>query len=166
MVVSLPIKKNEAKTEKEPANVSETVQIRESREPDYAAVMEKKLEELLSQMENIGKVKVMITLKTSAEQVVEKDAPVKKTRTTEEDSAGGNRIIESSEYGDTTVYHGTKGGEEPYIIKEIYPKIEGVVVAAQGADIGKNRAIITDMVKALFDIEVHKISVVKMKMDE
>ena len=42
-------------------------------EEDYASQAEEKLERILTQMEGAGKVKVMITLSSSSEKVVEKD---------------------------------------------------------------------------------------------
>ena len=49
-----------------------------------------------------------------------------------------------------------------FVKKVIYPKIEGVVVCAQGggnATVNKN---ITEAIQVLFGIDVHKIKVIKM----
>ena len=43
-------------------------------------------------MEGVGKVKVMITLKSSEEKVVEKDSQREENEITEEDSKGGSRF--------------------------------------------------------------------------
>lgn len=50
--------------------------------------------------------------------------------------------------------------EEDQPIKTILPKVEGVVVIAPGADDGAVKKTITEMVQALFDIDIHKIKVV------
>ena len=42
-------------------------------EEDYASMAEAKLEKILAQMEGAGKVKVMITLSSSSEKIVEKE---------------------------------------------------------------------------------------------
>lgn len=129
---------------------------------DFARGLEEQLEVILAQMSGVGKVKVMITLKSSEELVVEKDEPVNRSNTNESDSAGGNRIITQVESGETTVYSNAGGNSEPYVIKTISPTVEGVVVVAQGAGDGTVNQNITEMVQALFGVEAHKVKVVKM----
>ena len=46
--------------------------------------------------------------------------------------------------------------------KEMTPKIEGVVVIAQGGDDPVVMKNITEAVQALFDVDTHKIKVMKM----
>ena len=47
-------------------------------------------------------------------------------------------------------------------IKTIFPKIEGVVVLAQGVGTGTISKDILEAVQALFGVEAHKIKVLKM----
>ena len=63
----------------------------------------------------------------------------------------------------TTVIFNQNGGDSPYVIKEIYPKIEGVAITASGLQESDKSAEIINMIAALFDIPVHKISVIKNK---
>lgn len=129
---------------------------------DFVSSLEKQLEEVLAEMAGVGKVKVMITLKSSEERVVEKDEPVSRSNTSESDSAGGNRIITQLESGSATVYSNSGSDSEPYVIKTLSPRVEGVVVVAQGAGNGVVNQNITEMVQALFGVEAHKVKVVKM----
>ncbi len=46
--------------------------------------------------------------------------------------------------------------------KEMTPKVEGVLVVAEGGENAKTAKNISDAVLALFPVEVHKIKVVKM----
>ncbi len=46
--------------------------------------------------------------------------------------------------------------------REVMPKVEGVLVVAQGGGDPKVAKNISDAVLALFPVEVHKIKVVKM----
>lgn len=55
----------------------------------YTQEVENRLEALLSSMDGVGEVKVMVTLSSSVEQVVEKDVPYSMDTTKETDSAGG-----------------------------------------------------------------------------
>lgn len=57
----------------------------------YTAYLEDRLNRTLSQIEGAGEVKVMITLKSSAEKVLDKDTESDQETVTEEDSQGGTR---------------------------------------------------------------------------
>lgn len=129
---------------------------------DFATDLEEQLEGILAEMAGVGKVKVMITLKSSEELVVEKDEPVTRSNTSESDSAGGNRTITQMDSAETTVYRSTGSDSEPYVVKTLSPQVEGVVVVAQGAGSGTVNQSITEMVQALFGVEAHKVKVVKM----
>lgn len=129
----------------------------------YAAQMEETLEELLSTMEGAGLVKVMITLKTSGETVIEKDSSVERSGTTEVDSEGGSRNATEITDREETVYSQQGSGvSAPYVKQVIAPQIEGVVVSAQGGNDKNVIKNITEAIQALFGVEVHKIKVIKM----
>jgi len=130
---------------------------------EYAAQMEKRLEEILGRMEGVGRVQVMITLESSEELIVEKEAPYSRSATTESDFQGGSRTINQTEMQDNTVYRTQGNSSEPYVVKTLTPKVQGVVVVAQGAGTGNVNRTIVELVQALFDIEAHKVRVVKME---
>ena len=130
---------------------------------DYCTYLERKLKETLSDMSGVGRVQVMITLKASEELVVEKDTPVNRSNTNEQDSQGGSRIANQVESAETTVYKTQGSDSVPYVIKTLLPEVEGVVVVAQGAGSGTVNESITEIVQALFDVEAHKVKVVKME---
>lgn len=148
-------------TETETKNVSET-----EKNDDYTAQLEHKLEKVLSQMEGVGKVKVMITVSDYGTCVLEKDHKRNTTTTTETDSNGGNRAVTEEQREETTVY--TENGQEkiPYIQKEELPTIEGVVVVAEGGGNSRTISQISEMIQALFPVEAHKIKVVEMSSKE
>ena len=78
---------------------------------------------------------VMITLKSGNRKIVEKDE-----RSTRDDAAE-----------ETSVYRqNADGSSEPYVNTELSPGIEGVAVIAEGG-----------AVQALFDVEAHKIKIMK-----
>ena len=113
------------------------------------------MEDTLECVEGVGKVKVMITLKSSEEKVVEKDI-------TEEDRKGGSRVSEDRSLSHTSIYEQKSDGTQtPYVSKEMVPEIEGMVIAADGGDdpvVVKN---LTEAVQALFGVEAHKIKIMK-----
>ena len=129
----------------------------------YAEEMEKKLEQILTSMDQVGRVKVILTLKASGEKVVEKDIPISRSNTQEEDAQGGNRSINSVDSQESTVYETDSGKSTPYVIQTTSPRVEGAVVVCEGAGIGSVSKNITEAIEVLFGIEPHKIKVVKMK---
>lgn len=135
-------------------------------EEEYTAQLEERLRETLSKMEGVGQVKVMITLKSSQELVVQKEQPYSRSSTTESDTQGGSRTISQIEMEDQTVYRTSGSDSEPYVIKTLPPEIQGVVVVAEGAGNGTVNRTIVEMVQALFDVEAHKVRVVKMETVE
>ncbi len=130
---------------------------------EYAGQLERRLREMLSQMEGVGRVRVMITLKSSQELVVEKEQPYLRSSTNENDSQGGNRSVTQLETEENTVYRTNGGISEPYVIKTLPPQIEGVVVVAEGAGSGTVDRTIVELVQALFGVDAHKVKVVKME---
>lgn len=132
-------------------------------EEQYGAAMEARLTEVLSGMDGVGRVQVMITIKESRELVVEKEQPVSRSSTNENDSQGGSRVVNQVQSEENTVYR-TEGSEsEPYVIKTISPQVEGVLVVAEGAGTGTVNRTIVEIVQALFGVEAHKVKVVKMQ---
>ncbi len=131
---------------------------------DYAKELEQRLTKILSEMADVGRVEVMITLKSSRELVVEKETPVSRSATTETDAQGGSRTVNTSEMEENVIYSTDGSSSEPYVVKSLAPEIEGVLVVAEGAGSGTVNRTVTEIVQALFDVEAHKVKVVKMGM--
>lgn len=128
----------------------------------YAAYLEERLTDALSRIADVGQVKVMITLKSSRELILEKDQSVNRSTTNESDSQGGSRIVSQMDSEENTVYRTDGGLSEPYVVKTLSPRIEGVLVVAEGAGSGTINRTIAEIAQALFGIEAHKVMVVKM----
>lgn len=163
LVIAVPTGKSKKDTTGAAENTSDTaVGNGQATDDAYVSYMEKHLEEMLSQMSGVGRVTVMITLKSSTEKVVEKDIEKDSETVTEDDSQGGNRSTQSTTHGEATVYTGGTGeSQSPYISKEISPQVEGVVVLASGGDNAVVIKNITEAVQALFSIDTHKIKIMK-----
>ena len=127
----------------------------------YIKEMEAKAESLLSGVNGAGQVKVMITLRASSEQVVEKDMPVTRSQTSAQDSQGGSRMVSKFTTEDATVYRKGNGYEEPYVVKTLSPSVEGVVVVAEGAGNGEVSKNLSEAVQILFGVEAHRVKVLK-----
>lgn len=161
LVIALPTEKKGDGREKTETGLSLSEGKTETSQNEYLYHLERRLESALSQMSGAGDVTVMITLKSSAEKVVEKDLSVTNEAVSESDSQGGVRSTKNAEHGETTVY--SDGGQtgEPYVSKELSPQIEGVVVIAEGGADSVVKQNITEAVQALFGIDTHKIRVMK-----
>lgn len=107
MVIAIPVKKTETQKDQTaaPENKSTASGTQETEEEDntggYAGELEERLESLLASMEGVGNVKVMVTLDSSREQVVEKDIPSTMGTTKETDSTGGSRDVINSRQEET-----------------------------------------------------------------
>ncbi|MBO5474704.1 MAG: stage III sporulation protein AG [Lachnospiraceae bacterium] len=147
------------------AQITDSTEIMEgSAESAYVGYWEDKLENTLSYVEGAGDVKVLLTLKESEERIVEKDGPEESSDTMEQDAAGGSRTVSENRTEKTTIYMtDEEGNSVPYVVKTIPPAVEGVVVIAQGADQIMVRQNIIEAIQVLFDIDMNKITVVKMK---
>lgn len=127
---------------------------------------EDKLKKTLMKVEGIGDVEVMITLKSSKEQVVLKDSPYEQENLNETDEAGGSRISSSLKNDEKTVLiTNGSGGNVPYVTKEIEASVEGVVVIAEGGGNGKIALDILEAVAVLFNVPAHKIKVLPMSSE-
>lgn len=133
---------------------------------DYAAAMEQRLTEALADMAGVGKVRVMITLKSSRELVVEKEEQTEQSSVRETDSQGGSRISDQVSREEAVVRSTDGSNSDPYVVKSYVPEIEGVLVVAEGAGSGTINRTVTEVVQALFGVEAHKVKVVKMNSAE
>lgn len=118
--------------------------------------LEQRLAAVLAQAVGIGKVEVMITLKSDGRQIVEKD--VEQQDITDTETPAGS----SSRRETTVLQKNAKGDESPFVSEVEAPKIGGVLVLAQGMDAVMANEI-TEATMALFGIEAHKIKVMKME---
>lgn len=155
MVISIPVDKEKKTIEEIP---EEKVLVEEN----SVESLEMRLEKILSRVEGVGKVDVMITLKSSGEKIVEKDQESSGNSSEETDSQGGSRkTSDNTKKEETVFYSGESGSSEPYVVKEMEPEIEGVLVISEGGDNALVAKNISEAILALFHIDAHKIKVMK-----
>lgn len=129
----------------------------------YIEEMESKLCGILKKVSGIGEVEVMITLKNSKEQVPLKDRPYTQEGLNELDGEGGNRSNNKVQRDESTVLvTDDDGNEVPYILSEIEPEVEGVLVVAEGGDDVEIIMDIMETVEVLFNVPAHKVKVMKL----
>lgn len=164
LIVFLPNSDTKKNQKTENAQSEVVTEQKENSFSSYKEQMEEQLVETLKSIDGIDSVKAMITFKTSEEEVILRESKHTQETTVEEDSQGGIREIES-ESVDETVCYGEAEGENtgPYVTYTIAPKVEGVLVVVGGNKASLLRTQIVKAVQALFDVESHKVVVIKMK---
>ncbi len=132
----------------------------------YEHELEARLEHILGEMEGVTSVDVMITLSSTAEKVLEKSVQLEENKQEIEKGSGesaeksvNSQINKSSE----ALLTGSSSGGVPYVLKEISPSIQGVIVAAQGDITQTKISEISEAVQALFGIDAHKVKVIEKK---
>lgn len=160
MILAMPSGSRE-KTDEEQTQTRRTVQSEAAPGREYEEEMEKRVENLLSTVEGVGKVDVMITVSSSEEKILATDSNQSRSLTEEKDSAGGTRTSRTQELQENVVLTGSSGGEQPIVEMEKMPEIRGVVVSAQGGGDVRVRAEISAALEALFHVPQHKIRVLK-----
>ncbi len=127
---------------------------------DYVTGLEGRLTSILSEIQNAGKVSVMITLKTGTELIPAKDESVSDKTTNEKDMEGGTRTITEKSTSDQVVFKNNQGGtSEPLVLKEINPEIKGVIIVAEGAKSPKVKQELSNAVQTVLDIPAYRVSV-------
>ena len=112
---------------------------------------EQRMAEILSKVEGAGEVDVMLTYR----QMEEKSIAHNETR---EESGETLRMEQTA-----ILLEDGNGATEPLVLTEMSPVVEGVVIAAQGADSPAVAAALNQAAQALLDVPAHKVAVLKMK---
>lgn len=121
-------------------------EVEPSRETVVNERLEERLSNIISEISGVGKVKVMITYKSTSEKRVAKD---KNTRNS------ANEIYEEEK----NVLLGSGSEQKPFITREEMPKILGVAVVAEGGGRDDVKAEISRAVRALTGVSANNIAV-------
>lgn len=159
LIIALPTDtKGKKQAEEAKENISKENNTMEASKDE----IEQKLEDILEKIDGAGEVKVMITYQDSGTQVVEKDKNTSENSLEESDSTGGVRSTKEQQLQESTVYEEADAGNTPFVSKELRPKVEGILIVASGGDNQKVKQNISEAVLALFQVEAHRIKIVKM----
>ena len=137
LVIALPVRRNEESkstgTEETNAETDQSLS-----DQDWQTKMENRLVQVLEQVQGVGKAEVFLTCEGTQEKVVEKDET------------------------ETVYERDSRGNQTPYVSSEIYPKVTGVLVVAQGGDDPVVVQNIQAAVQVVCQVEAHTIKVMKM----
>lgn len=117
--------------------------------------LEKRLKNILSKVDGAGNVDVMITYQSNKEIVVAKK--------TDEETETDNSKMRQNIKNEYVIMQSEKGGDEPLVLKEMSPSIEGVLIVAEGGDNIVVKDGLLKATEALLGVPPHKIEILKMK---
>lgn len=124
--------------------------------------LEEKLENILSNIQGVGEVKVCINYSESSEVVAMYNETSKVSNTEESDTSGGTRKIQETDSQKEIVYQEDDGEKTPITQKIVQPKIEGAIITAKGANNVDTKTNIIQAVEAITGLATHKIQVFEM----
>ncbi|NLY67730.1 MAG: stage III sporulation protein AG [Tissierellia bacterium] len=139
---------------------NETEETSQNMLSDYSTYLERKLEDILSQLKGVGEVKVMITLEETTEIVPAFNTTKNNETTKETDSQGGTREIVRE---DMTIQLVTGDEGSPIVLKEIKPTIKGIIVIAEGAEDLHVKEMLYEAVKTVLGIPGNRVEVYSRK---
>ena len=154
LVIAIPVPKTEKNKQTEAVK-------EEISEKEYS--MEAELKEILQRISGVGRTEEFITYEDEGKIVVEKDESVSEELIEEADSSGGTRTTTSTRNEKATVYG---IADAPYVIQELSPTIKGILVVAEGGGNVTVKKQIQETIEALFGLDSHKISIMKMEVTQ
>ena len=148
------------KTEKQVVELP--VQAEQNNSSDPNAKLEKKVAQILSSIQGVGRVSVVITYLSGPEFVPAIDSKENRSDTNEKDTDGGERRITQNERDNKLVYTEEQSGtKKPIILKQLTSKVMGVVVSADGGGDIVVKTNIIRAVEALTGVSAYRIQVFK-----
>ena len=121
----------------------------EENSKDDNSLTSEKLENILSKINGVGKVKVYITYSQTSQIIPIYNEDISQKDTQEEDTQGGTRKVVETDTKKEVVYD-EKSGSKTIITQSIVsPKIEGAIVTAEGGNNTNTKANIIQAVEAV-----------------
>lgn len=124
--------------------------------------LEQNLEDILSNISGVGKVKVLVTYSETSQVVAMYNETYTSSNTEETDTNGGVRKIEQTDTNKEIVYEEKDGEKTPITQKVIMPKIEGAIITAEGAGNINTKTNIIQAVSAATGLASYRIQVFEM----
>jgi stage III sporulation protein AG len=143
-------------------NINNSIDSNNSQLNEYN--LEENLEDILSKIAGVGKVKVLVTYSETSEVVAMYNEKNTLNNTEETDTNGGVRKIEQTDTDKEIIYEEKNGQKTPITQKVIMPKIEGAIVTAEGASDPAIKTNIIQAVSAATGISTYRIQVFEMSI--
>jgi stage III sporulation protein AG len=129
-------------------------------------LIEERLEDFFTLVAGAGAVRVMVGFSTVRETVFAVDTNYSESFTREEDAQGGTREVRQvSDQSQTVLIPDRNGASRPLVLRESEPRIEGLVIIAEGGGNPHVRAELTRAAQAVLGLEIHRIQVLTMRSE-
>lgn len=126
--------------------------------------LEQSLEDILSKMAGVGKVKVLITYSETSQVVAMYNEAYTLSNTEETDTNGGIRKINQSDTNKEIIFEEKDGEKVPITQKVVMPKIEGAIITAEGAKDVNIKTNIIEAVSAATGLASYRVQVFEMEV--
>lgn len=144
------------------STLSEEVEVNTIKE-EYEETQKEELKSILEDMYGVGEVKVMISFKSGESKILAYNSSKQIVSTEEKDTEGGTRVSNQTDDGSTVVMTNEGGDNEPFIVETYKPKIEGIMILAEGASDSRIKYDIQKAVSSLYGLSAEKVNVYPMK---
>lgn len=122
--------------------------------------LERRLQSILAQVEGAGQVDVSIFLATGTRYEYAVNVSANKRIIDEKDQGGGTRLTTEDNSSDQYVLiRGNQSQEQPVVIQESSPQIQGVLIVADGAKNPTVKSKLLQAVRVALGLEPHRIQV-------
>ena len=151
--------KSDTKTE----NYTGSILASNNEQENNGTELERKLENILGTIKNVGKVNVLLNYSESSSLVPLYNESTTTSSTEEGDSTGGTRNVTETETKKDVVFSENSGEKNHVTQKTQMPTIQGAIITAEGASDANVRTNIVNGVCAITGLSIDKIQVFEMQ---
>ncbi len=109
-----------------------------------------------------GNVNVLVTYSQTSEVIAMYNENTETSHTSEKDAQGGNREVEEENTKKEVIFTDENGSNVPATQTIVNPRVEGVIVIAEGANDVNTKTNIIAAVEAVTGVQTHKVQVFPM----
>ncbi|MDR3552707.1 MAG: hypothetical protein P4L75_06235 [Clostridia bacterium] len=130
---------------------------------DYTGGLEKKVKNLITAIDGVGKAEVLITFESSEKNVYQQQEKQTADTTEQTQKDGEKQTAQSSDEEDSTVIiSSADGGQQALLETQLTPQVEGVVVVCEGGGNPVVQENVTEAVSTALGVSSNHVYVTKM----
>lgn len=141
-------------------NDTQTVSNPQDLSSEFEIKTAERLENIISHINGVGRVKVMVTVESGVENVYEKDNKETKDQQNESDS---NTQIQHTSESSHVIIDSDNGAQQALLTKQLQPEILGVVVVCDGGGNPEVKEAVINTVSTALGITTNQICVNEMQ---
>lgn len=129
----------------------------------YNTQLTEQLEFIITQMDGVGKVEILLAMENGVENIYVDEEKINQTGEAAGITLKENSMTALQRERQVLVIRDNDGGENPVLVKQLEPKVSGVLVVCDGGDRESVKYQVTNAIKALLDVPSNRIHVMKRK---